>query len=1200
MTSSKKYIKKDQIQHIIDRSEMYVGSKTLKKSIEYVAEKVTDKFEIVKKEIVVSPAIIRVFIEALSNAVDNYERSKSTSIKCTKIKVTIDRETGLTSVWNDGDVIPIEINEENQCYNHSLIFGHLLTGSNYDDEEDRVTSGRFGVGIKALNIFSSQFTVEGLDPDNGKSLKQTWTNNMRVTEGPVIKSSKIKKGYTQISWIPDFPLFKIEKYTDDILSLYTRYIIDVAMLTKVNVYINDELLPVNSLQSYSLLYSSPTDESIAIKIPNSEVVLTTSEEGFQDISFVNGISTKLGGVHVDVWSEAIFRPIVDKFNNTKTTKASQTKPKININDVKQFFKLFVNSSVIRPEFDSQSKNRLESPSVEADVRKTQIDKICKWSVMGKIEDIIRSKEFSVLKKSEGKRKRIVKVEGLDHANLAGSKNSSECTLIICEGLSAKTYAVAGIQKGVYGKAGRDWFGIYPLTGKLMNVRNFSPTSIASNKVITNLIQTIGLKYDTDYLNETNFNSLNYGNVMVMTDADVDGCHIEGLLLNFFHYLFPTLLQREKPFLVSMKTPIVRVFNPKGDILFYDEKRFQRWFSEQTKKVKTKYYKGLGTTRPEDVHDTFGLKMVEYVKDDDVDINMSKVFNRKEADTRKEWLSDYSVDNNTFSLDDQAEISQMQLSSFINGELIKFSIADCGRSIPNFIDGLKESQRKILYAVKKRNLRYSGQSLKVAQLSGYTAEHSNYHHGEQNLCDTIVGLANEFPGTNNIPLLYRDGMFGTRLEGGSDSASPRYIYTKMEYLTEYLFREEDEPLLTQVNDDGDLVQPEFYVPILPMILVNGCNAGIGTGWSCNIPCFNPLEIIEGIRDWLDKNTEQDTGERKENVSVLPNMIPWYRGFKGTIEADESKVKRYITKGIIQETKDGSFEVSELPINMWTNKFKEMCEDLQEEKKLKTMKNYSTPNEVNFIITNGNEFECSMETLKLHSYLYTSNMVLFDDKNKIKKYDSFHEILNNFCVIRYRYYHLRKEYQLRQLEIELKMLQNKERFISEVMDDTLDIMKKKESVIIQNLKERNYDEDLKRENGGYEYLLGMQVRSFTEEKVNALRNEIQILTDKINTLKITTEKQLWINDLEEFQVKYDEWLVIINEAEKPKGKKKESQIKRRVTKKVAEQTSPKLKLQIIKKVAEQTSPKPKLQITKKVTGQTSPKPKLQITKKVKSNE
>ena len=522
MATKKQYIKKDPIEHIMLRPDMYIGSITLKKTEEYIAEKVDDTYKIYKKEIRVSPAIVRVFIEAISNAIDNVERSKKANIKCTKIKVNFDKESGLTTIWNDGDIIPIEMNEENKCYNHSLIFGQLLTGSNYDDEEDRTISGKNGLGIKTLNVFSSQFNVEGLDPDNGKILRQSWTNNMRTTGGPVVKSTKLKKGYTQVSWIPDFNLFKLDKYTDDILSLYTRYVIDAAMLTKVKVYINEELIPIDNLQKYSTMYSNATDESLYIKTETSEVVLRTSDDGFQDISFVNGISTKLGGCHVDAWSETIFRPIVDKFNAVGKSKSSQTKPKININDVKQFFRLFVNSTVIRPEFDGQSKNKLESPTIQTEIKKQHITSILKWSIISKIQDLIRSKEFSVLKKTEIKKKKTVKVEGLDHANNAGTKYSKDCTLIICEGLSAKTYAVAGIQKGVYEKSGRDWFGIYPLTGKLMNVRNFTPTSIANNKVITNLIQALGLQFGVDYTDDENFKTLSYGKIILLTDSDVDG------------------------------------------------------------------------------------------------------------------------------------------------------------------------------------------------------------------------------------------------------------------------------------------------------------------------------------------------------------------------------------------------------------------------------------------------------------------------------------------------------------------------------------------------------------------------------------------------------------------------------------------------------------------------------------------------------
>ena len=442
------------------------------------------------------------------------------------------------------------------------------------------------------------------------------------------------------------------------------------------------------------------------------------------------------------------------------------------------------------------------------------------------------KEMVVLKKSEKKKKGYTKIEGLDQANNAGTKNGYLCSLILCEGLSAKTYAVAGISKGVYGRSGRDYFGILPLKGKCLNVRNSSPAIIGKNAVITDLIQALNLRHDLDYTDDKNYKTLSYGRVILLTDADVDGLHISGLIMNFFHALFPSVLERKEPFLVSMQTPIVRVFNPKGDILFYDENRFRKFEKEHTKPFKSKYYKGLGTTKPEDVPDTFGLKMIEYINDDNSRTSMDKVFHKKFADTRKDWLENYDP-NPSFSLDDQGALVNMDISNFLNNEVIKFSHNDCKRSIPSLFDGLKESQRKILYCVKKRNLTFNKPSLKVAQLGGYVAEHSNYHHGEQNLYDTIVKMAHDFVGSNNIPLLYRDGMFGTRINLGKDAASARYIFTKMETLTPLLFREEDDVLLTYVVDDGDVVEPEFYIPIIPTILINGAT-GIGSGWSSNIP------------------------------------------------------------------------------------------------------------------------------------------------------------------------------------------------------------------------------------------------------------------------------------------------------------------------------------------------------------------------------
>jgi DNA topoisomerase II len=1118
--SKPKYEQLDPISHILKRQDMYTGSARLRETEEYIAG---EGFTITKKTMKSSPAILRIFIEILSNAIDNANRSRPGDTPSTKIKVDIDKETGVTSVWNDGDVVPIEINEEQECYNHTMIFGRLLTGSNYDDEEEREVAGRNGLGSKLCNVFSTEFTVEGLDPENGRTFKQTWTNNMRDTTGPVTGDTTLRKGYTKITWKPDFKRFGLKAYTKDIIRLYIRHVIDAAMISKITVIFNDVTIPVNSLGKYSALYNVPTDEQITFKHGGCEVLLTPSTE-FEVISFVNGVFTKLGGRHVDSWSESIFRPIVDKFNKTGG-KSSKT-PKININDVKQFFRLFVVATVIRPEFDGQDKNKLESPNVESKVVQKQTNEILKWSVIEYIEDVIRSKEMSVLKKSERTKSRV-KIDGYDPANNAGGKNSSECTLIVCEGLSAKTYAVAGIQQGVYGKAGRDWYGILPLTGKILNVRNATPSVIAANRVVTNLIQAIGIRHGVDYTIESNFKTLNYGKLMVMTDADVDGLHIEGLLLNLIHSLFPTMFKRESPFVVSMKTPIARVKNRgKKDILFYDERRFNEWVVKG-EPGKVKYYKGLGTTKTEDVPDTFGLKMVEYADDIKTTVNMNKVFHKSHADSRKEWLAGYAPSNNKFSLDDQKEFTSMDVSQFIDGELIKFSHADCARSIPNVIDGLKESQRKILYSVMKRGLKFSGTSLKVAQLSGYTAEHSNYHHGEQNLQDTIVGMASDFVGSNNIPILYRDGQFGSRLDGGADAASARYIFTKMDMLTEYIFRAEDTPILKQVNDDGDLVQPEFYAPIIPMALVNGC-IGIATGWSSSIPCYNPMDLARAIRAWL-KNTPSEplVAEKKNDEYITPGspfkkFTPWYRGFNGKIESSSNG--KFVTTGIINRVKgkENQLEVTELPVGLSTNKFKDMLEDLLQSKYIKGVKNYSTPSTVSFrIIEDDQGLLCTEKNLKMTSSLHTSNMVLFDENDQIRRFRTVDQIVDSFCRVRLKLYVDRKKHQIKGLEEKIKHLSNKMRFLKMVTSKELEIMNIGEDQIVSQLMKLQFD----KENDSYDYLFRMQVRTFSKEKVAALESEIADDRETLTVLVATEESAMWLNELDEFEKQYAKFLKVM---------------------------------------------------------------------------
>lgn len=1103
-----KYKKLDPISHIHKRPDMYVGTIRSKKEIGEWVIKNLETLNITKHDVSYSQALLRIFVEALSNAIDNVWRSEKTDTPVTKIKITLDKDTGLTSVWNDGLGIPIQKNEDHDIWVPELIFGHLLSGSNYDDNEKRFSSGRNGLGIKLTNVFSKEFNIHIVNTKDGKSYKKKWYNNMKNSDKEVIKSSKLKNSFTQVSWVPDFEKFNIKNYTHVILSVYYRYILDAAMITGVNIFLNDKKIVIKNLTDYVKYYPKINEKEIVyMKSKDCDVIVTPSDgSDFEQISFTNGVFNKDGGVHVEQWTKELFKPLLKKLNKPK-------KPHVNVKDIKKYFRIFIKCKVANPEFSSQSKTYFSSPEIHTNIQTKNINAIMKWSIIENIKDIIKSKELLSLKKVEKRSKSFKKIEGFDPANNAGGKLSSECTLILTEGLSAKTYAVTGIQVGLNGKSGRDWYGIYPLRGKLLNVRNASLKSITKNKEITDVIQALGLRTGVDYTKSENFKKLNYGKVMIMTDADVDGIHICSLILNFFHKLFPTLFKRKEPYLTSMQTPIVKVFLQKKQLLFYREQNFNLFNKQNSnKKFKIKYYKGLGTSSDKEIKETFGKKIIQYNEDDKLDQSMNKAFHSKSSNIRKTWLSNYDKDN--LILDVDKPVIDMNISDYIDNELIKFSIDDCHRSIPNMFDGLKTSHRKILYATFKKNLKPSGKSMKVAQLAGYVAEHTNYHHGEQCLFETITKMAQDFPGSNNIPYLQKDGQFGSRLNGGKDAANARYIYTKLHKLTRLIYPEDDDVLLNYLEDDGDIVEPEFFIPIIPMILVNGCSAGIGTGWSCSLPSYNPLELVECIEIWIQNQTIFENDE-EGLYSLIPELKPWYNNYTGKIEKVDNK--KYVSYGnCIRDDNKRQVKVvvDELPISMWTEKFKSNAEDLLENKKIKNLKNYSTPDKVKFVITESIEMRCDVNTLKLKTYLSTSNMVLFTENSKLKKFETIDDIIEEFCKMRYKFYILRKKHQLKCLEVDLKYLKNKLRFLTEVINKQLVINNREEYELITEMSNKKYD----KRNSTYDYLLNMNIRSFTKNKIETLKKEIEKNQKKINTLQKTSEKKLWLQDLNKFVKEY----------------------------------------------------------------------------------
>ena len=1147
----------------------------------------------------------------------------------TTIKIDIEKETGRLTFWNDGDIVPIKMHEEEKCYIHSLIFGQLRTSSNYNDEDDRIDiSGKNGYGVKLCSVFSKEFKVEGLDPHEEKTFSQTWKNNMRETYKPIIKSTKLKRGYTKVSFIPDYERFGMEGITDEIIMLFKRYTIETSMITKMAVLFNGEKIEISTLSDYARLYvkknveeskefdvtddedykgdkgdkgdksgksitstiSNMSDMSITgnlsnlsnsnrgkeellvIKTPTCEVVLTPSDGDFEAIAFSNGICNPKGGVHVDSWTEEIFRPIVTKFNKPK-------KPQLNIAEVKRYFRLFIIASVKRPLYDGQCKFTLKSPSVEAEVKKTHVSAVLKWSAIERLQDALRAKEFISMKKIERKKRGFVKVEGLDSANNEGTKKAGDCTLILVEGLSAKTYATMGISTGIFGKEGRDWFGILALRGKLLNVRNANTKSISEKResnTIMNIIQSLGVEFNTDYTLEENYKKLRYGKVLIICDADVDGFHITALIQNLFHFLFPSLLQREEPFLNYLQTPIVRVFlNKKEDILFYNEYEYKRYVNEhKEEKINKKYYKGLGSSNKKDIKETFGVKVARFVSDESLNDTMNKVFHSKQAEARKDWLKKFNPNHTAlkWSGSDQETMS-IKVSDFLDKELIKFSIADCERSIPNLMDGLKESHRKVLFTCFKRKL--NKKLIKVSQLTGSVSERTNYHHGEDNLQGTIIGMACSYVGGNNIPLLVRDGGFGTRIEMGKDASNGRYLHTHLDYLTRLIFRTEDDVLLDYIEEDGSSIEPRFYVPIIPMILVNG-SIGIGTGWSCNIPYYNPVELIECIRIWLSNNFSAYSEEDNIKVSVFPTLKPWYRGYKGEIVMEASD--KFITRGIVEREK-GKVKVTEIPVGMAISKFKDDLDKLKEEKQIKDYINHSSDVSIDFTIS---EIEdgiiCNEENLGLSKVIKTSNMVLFRADKGIHKFHTVDEIIDEFCKVRYEFYIKRKKYYLETLEKLISVLGNKKRFLEEIRDGIIILFETKNGKrhsrstidLYRELEKRGYDkfDDKKKEKDdedeeepenkgdkgdkgdkGYDYLLTLRINNITAEKIVKLMNDIESNTKKRDELLITTEAQLWLNDLDELEKEYPTYLAMLDKEDEETSKKNEK-AKRKAKKVVKE--------------------------------------------------
>jgi len=1200
------YKQKSQIEHVLTRPGMWIGNIKPENENIWIYDSKTDK--IVNKFIKYNEGLYKITDEILSNAYDQFIRLKDllktvpesakNLIKPVKnIKLNIDYATGYISITNDGNGIDVAMTESN-VYVPELIFSRLLTSTNYDDTETRSTVGTNGAGGTICAIFSKEFIVETVDANRKLYYKQKYLNNLSVIEKPQVEKYT-KSPYTKITFMPDYERFGFKPHEIEKLELWPAiqrriYDLSIYVNNECNLWFNDEKIKCRGFEDYVNLYIGSDKKAVKRvflepdeKLELCVYLLPDDEEVPTQITFVNSAFTDNGGKHVDYLYTTITKKIIESY------KLKKDEAPLKSEYIKKYMCMICKATIKNPEFDSQTKRRLTTNysnfGVKFELDDSFIDKIIKIGIVERAKRLNEFKTKSKLSKTtDGKKTKKIYDEKLMEGEYAGTKNSYKAILILTEGDSAAGFFRNG--KSGLSEEEKKCFSCFPLKGKILNTQKASLEKIRNNVEFAKIKNLIGLIDGKKYTKELIEKELRYGRVLMLADFDDDGHHIMGLAFNLFHSNWPELI--ELGFICSFPTPLIKVWKKiKGDgvpdpedmIPFYSEKDYLNWKKLNPESFWVhKYYKGLATHEQQECRHILKHKLITtyYYGATEEEKRISKehlemVFKPKLEEQRKKWILNI-IKNPLDEL--PYNVPEETIKNFIDHRLINYCNADNFRSIPSIYDGLKPSQRKVIYAFLYTDNR--GKTIKVNSLSGKMIEKVAYHHGEASANQTIINLAQNFIGATNLNLLRPSGDFGSRSQNGADHGSARYISVgKLSYL-DHIFNELDFDLLESNYDDGVQVEPKYFMPIVPLVLMTGAS-GIGYGFSTNITCYNPKDVINNLKNLI-------------NSEPMDEMVPWFRGFTGEIRHVDRNT--YLSIGKYELISENEIRITELPVGIkdtysYTKyktflyisagliepkkKTKEKIDAPKKEKakKKKNKKDTDTDTDTDTDIEEGTEYKTDLDKnvfesiseyeeankliitikfkpgylkselenntnlsfekkLKLVGKFTTNNMNLFTNDGLIC-YNSPLDIIEDFFKERYKYYVKRRDYMINNLKYDLLKVNSKLRFIIQLMNEELVINKKKYDVIVKLLEDNKYPKftrNLDEGKSDYSYLLDMKIDSVSEEKIDALKREIEQLEKELKYLIDTTIEELWIMELDKFLEKYEienkNWIGTLN--------------------------------------------------------------------------
>ena len=1077
-------------EHVLKRPENYIGSVNPENALVGVAQQ-DARVEFVRHHHI--HGLSTILDEILVNVCDFRVASEGSAFPVKALTVTF--QDGVVSVKNDGNGIPVIKNVESGKWNPSVCLGELLSSTNYDDTKERLGGGRNGVGSAVTNIWSKWLRLETCwqDPDAGVrwSFAQEWKDNMSRAGSPKVKENAKKKGTgTTVTFLPDYERFGVGEGEWPFLeTLLRRRLYDIAATTPLRVTFNKVKIDLpnianvkrtKNLAAYAMLLGTQQGEVVHVDLgPRWECVVAMRPESLdvEPPSFVNGIRTDQGGEFVDVVTQPLFQKLV---KHVKEKKGFRLTRKDHLCQVW----VIVSALIDRPEFESQTKSKCTSKKGKFGSlpvwQKKDLEKAFKL-VLPAMLAIADAKNDAKLQKqmNTGKKSKVV-VDKYESALWSGTAKSNRCWLFLCEGDSAKAMIMAG-----FSVIGRKQYGCFPLKGKLINVKKNSLRKNLANTEIANLVKILGLPHPGSSVGNVR-GQLRYDKVVIVCDQDPDGSHIKGLIINFFHTYYPELLTSEG-FLNVFHTPIVVGKCRQEKRMFFTLQEFETFQRSAPPGWKFKWYKGLGTSNASEAKDYFRnmdrhLKPFPHTESKntiDRCCNIAFSDEKEFKELRKKMVC--------LSLDESGDLATTFEDFFVK-ELPVFWRDDNERSMTNVVDGLKVSQRKILYSALEKGLWGEEKEVRVAQLSGFTSEFSQYHHGEASLNAAIVKMAQNHMGSNNVNLLVPNGQFGTRLQNGNDAASERYINTYLHPICKSLFPPSLYPVLDFQVEDGKTIEPVCFVPVIPFSLINGAR-GIGTGMKAFVPSFHPMDVVRAVEAlWANKD--------------IPEILPWNRGFRGRTMQEGAAYK---FEGVVERVRDTKAIVKELPPGKSTDAYVDKLR-----KRGYTVQSLGTDTEV-LLHVEGDALSGKDDLVALLDLSVTvklNEMQMIDPSGGFTLYDSVDSIVRAHHAVATATYEKRRHHEIRENENLARAKREKAYYIQGFVDGRI-------AVPVQPGQVEAW-----MASGGFASadtgaLKKVPTGQLYAENIERLNREIEDLEKAIAELQGTSAMDLWKRDMETFK-------------------------------------------------------------------------------------